>query len=90
MHGLDHRPDMLGADVGMYAVAKVEHVTRAVAEIGEDLCNFGAYGLGGGVQGDGVEVALQRNPVAYAAAGLGDGGLPIQAQGVVATFRHGF
>ena len=61
------------------AVSEVEDMAAAVSVVGKDARDFGADGFGRAKEGKRVEVALQGDLVADAAACFADVARPVQA-----------
>ena len=85
----DHGAGMVGIDLGMDAVTKVEDMTAALAITGQYPGHFRADLCGLCIEDGGIEIALQGDPVADPRAGLADIGGPIEPQGVGAAVCHG-
>ncbi len=80
MHRVDEDAEAFGIDVRRDAVAEVEHVARMRTETVQGRTDFGFDDRGLGVQHGGVDIALQRNAVADAAARFVEADRPVQAE----------
>src|SRR6185295_15373139 len=85
----DHGRSMVRVHVRQNTVAEVEDMTGMVAKIGEYLCHFLTDMRRAGVKRAGIEVALQRDAIAYAQAGIADLGGPVEAQCIAVGAGHG-
>ena len=90
MHRAQERAGMFRVHFRRNAVTQVEHMPAALAVAGQDAPDFSADGFWLGVQHGRVHVALQRNLVADATAGVADVAGPVQAQGIRAGIGDAF
>ena len=88
MHSRDHGGGVIGIDIRMDAVAEVEDMPGAAAVAGEHAADLALDALGRGVEGAGVEVALQGDLVAHQRARVGEIHGPVNAESITAGLGH--
>jgi hypothetical protein len=70
MHGFNQYPDVFRIDLGLDAVTEIEDVASSGTEIGERSGDLLTDAFGGGMEHDGIEIALERYARAHSPTGV--------------------
>ena len=88
MYRLHQCQRMVGIHIGMDPMAKVKDVPGTITVTRKHLAHGCTDLFWRGVENTGIDVSLQRNPVAHKLACVGQIGGPVNAKGIASALRH--